>query len=312
MAYPTLQNSRVDKQVGSILQAYTNENFIADKIFPKVGVTEESGLIGAIDNSHLRSYNSLRALYDESEHRMEFKYTNSDRYEVQYRDLEVYLPDRVQRQVDSPFAARRDASIVLLETMKLDREITVANQMTSTTVITNNDTLSGSDQFSDLDDSNPEEVIQDAINATRLACLKRPNSMIIGYNVLQTLKRHPFFVNQYNGLKTLSEEAVISLIKSYFKLDTVLVGEAVEVTSNEGQTEATGNVWGNDIVLYYAPKAPGLFVPSFGYSFVLKGQEYRSSYRRHTNDLGDNVRVEMAYQDFILDTNSAYLIKDAV
>jgi len=38
----------------------------------------------------------------------------------------------------------------------------------------------------------------------------------------------------------------------------------------------------------------------------------RAVTRRHQNDKGDLMEVQWAYQDKILDTNAAYLIKDAV
>lgn len=308
---PELNTYRVDKQVSTVLQAYTNDGFIADVLFPKVSVSEESGVIGAIDNSHLRRFDSRRALYDESAHRVEFNYTNTDRYAIEYYDREIYLPDRVINQAEAPFNARRDASIVLLEGMKLERELVIAEFMTSTTNLTNNITLVGSDQFNDGANSRPEVVIQDAVSTARNACLRVPNHMIITWDTIQVLKRHPFFVNQYNGLSILSENAVVELLKTYFEVQNVHIAKARYVSSKDGQTETKANVWNNDIVLYYAPATPSLFAPSFGYSFELQGGLV-SKTRRHERDKGDNVMVEHAYQDFVLDADSAFLIKDVI
>jgi len=196
--------------------------------------------------------------------------------------------------------------------MKLKRELLIAQQMTDINVITQNYTVAGPDQFTEKSTSTPETLIQDAISEVRLKIGRRPNRLMIGYNVLQSLKTHPWAVNQYNGIKVLSEEAVIDLLKTHFRLKSVVVGEAVAIQTELGQTNQMSDVWGNDMVLYYTPDTPSLFTPSFSYCFKLKGGYLRTTTRRHTNDIGEMVKIEAAYQDYILDTNAGFLLKDCV
>jgi len=312
MPFPRLTTGRVDPQVSSVLQAYVNPDFIAPMILPALPVKEEAGKVGALENEHLRIFDSRRALYDEGDHRMEFKITNSDSYQIEYYDLSIYVPDRLQNQLQAPFDARRDAGVSALQALMLERENALAAAMTSTAILTNNTTLVGGDKFTDFTNSTPEDVFEDARTAVHAAIGREANSVYMSRAVFNTLKRHPFFLNLVKGVKVLDGNALMQLIKDFFEVKNVFVGKSIKVTSNEGQTETKSVVWGDDVVFFYRPDAPSLYEPSLGYQFTLTGENVRSVVRRHTNDKGDIVEVQQAYQDKILDTNCAYLIKSVL
>ena len=312
MPFPTISSGRVDVPLTNVLQAYTNQDFIASLILPSIPVQYESGKIGALENNHLRVYSSKRSLFDESEHRMEFKYTMDDSYQIEFYDREVYLPDRLKDNSVAPFDARRDAGFSVLQALMLERENALATALHDTAVITQYITLSGTSQFDDFANSNPDTVIETGRNAIFNATGREANSMVIGREVFNTLKRHPFFLEMVKGISVLDGPKLVQLIKDFFELENVYVSKGIKITSNEGQTETKAKVWNNDINLFYKPRTASLFEPSFGYQLVKSGGNLRTDVRRHVNDLGDIVRVFDAYQDKILDTNCAYLIKDAV
>lgn len=312
MPFPRLESGRVDKQVGSVLQAYTNNDFIASGILPVCPVTEESGKIGTIENSHLRTYDSRRALYDEGSHRMEFKVNNDDSYQIEYYDLEGYVPDRLQRQLQTPFDAKRDCGISVLQALMLEREDALAAAFTSTAILTQNTTLSGTSQFNDFVNSTPEDVFETARTTIHGAIGREANAVEMSRKVFNTLKRHPFFLGMVKGVKVLDGSVLMQLIKDFFEVKYVFIGKSIKITSNEGQTETKSVVWGNDVVFFYRPESPSLYEPALGYQFTLTGENMRAVSRRHQNDKGDLMEVQWAYQDKILDTNAAYLIKDAV
>jgi len=311
MPFPTLKSGRVDVPLTNVLLAYKNEDFIAEQILPALPVKKESDLIGALGNSHLRTYSSKRSLYDEGEHRMEFSYTKDDSYQIEFYDLEVYLPDRLIENCENPFDPRRDAGEVALQSLKLERELALAAAMRNTAIMTNYVTLSGTDKFSDLVNSDPVAVIETGRTSIYSKTGKEANSMVIGRGVFNTLKRHPAFLEQVKGIKVLSGEALIQLMKDTFEVENIYIGKGIQITTVEGQTETFDKVWGNDIQLFYKPSRSTMYEPSFGYQFTLP-KNLQADVRRHTNDLGDIVRVYQAYQDKILDTNCAYLIKDAI
>jgi hypothetical protein len=313
MSFPKLTNGRVDPQLTNILLAYTNKDFIADRILPTVpNLKDETGVIASLGNAHLRIYDSRRALYDESDHRMEFTISNDKSYKIEYYDLEVYLPDRLASQLQLPFNAKRDSSISLRQAIMLEREAGIAALMTSTSILTNNTTLSGTSQYTDFVNSSPEDDFETARTSIHSKTGREANSVYMSRAVFNTLKRHPFFLNLVKGVKILSGKVLTEQIKDFFEVDDVIIGKAIYISTNEGQTETKSVLWGDDVVFFYKPSAPSLFEPSFGYCFKLQGNDLRVDIRRHEKDLGDIIRTMYAYQDKVLDVDAAYLIKDAI
>lgn len=318
MPFPNLTTGRTDRLVTNVLLAYKNPQFIASEILPEVpGLVDETGLIGKISNHHLRQYTSKRAVYDESQHRMEFKYTQDDRYNIDYYDLEIYIPDRVGSQLQQPFNSRRDSAFVLQQALMLEREVALATAMHDTAVLTNNVTLSGTSQFDDYANSVPEQKIETARDSVFDTTGLEANAIYMSRKVANTLKSHPFFLdlmkrNAGGNVANISLSQFVTLLKEYFEFEYVNIGRAIKVTSMEGQTETKGSVWSNDVVVYRRASNPSLYEPSFGYCFTLAGMNKRFDVRRQEADLGDINRVMWAYQDKILDANCAYLIKDAV
>lgn len=317
-SFPNLTTGRTDRLVTSVLLAKKSPEFIADQIFPTVpNLVDETGLLGKLSNHHLRQYSSKRSLYDEGDHRMEFKYTQSDRYNIEYYDLEAYIPDRLRDQLQTPFESRRDMAFVLLQSLLLEREIAAATALASTAILTNNTTLSGTSLFSDYDNSTPETVIETARDSVFGLTGMEANSAVMSRKVANTLKAHPFFLdlakrNAGGNVRNVNLSTFVELFKSFFEIDNVFIGKSIKITSKEGQTETLGNVWGDNIVLFHRPDAPALLAPSFGYSFSLKGKDRNFKVRRHPKDKGDIGEMEMAYQDMIIDANAAYLIKTAI
>lgn len=304
------QDVRRNKFLENALSAVTNNSFIADSILTPKTVVDDTGILAGVGNDHLRVYRSERGLYDRSSHEIDMNYTEEATYKIAYHDLSNYVPDRLKRQFKNPFNPLRDSGLKLLQTLRLRREIDLAAQLTSTSVLTQNVTLSGSDQFNDLANSDPETVIQNAIDTVQGQIGEELNSIIIGRKVLMTLKRHPFFLGLFSGVKVLGQSQIEEALKEFFGFQNVYVGRTIKLTSAQGQAETKGAVWNNDIIVYY--KGSGDFDPTLGYSLDLEGYGIRSRVRRHEEDEGDIVKVSQAYQDLPFYTSAGYLIKNAV
>lgn len=322
MPFPKLQNGRVDPQLTNILLAYTNEEYVADRILPVVpNLKEESGVIPSLGNAHLRTYESRRGLWDEGEHRINFEFSNDKRYAIDYFDLESYVPDRLQDQLQSPFDAKNAAQFTVMEAMLLGREVGLASLLTDTAILTNNATLSLSTQkYTDPVNSTPEQDFDTARNSVYNKTGREANRVTMSRAVANVLRRHPWFLeiakSTLNGGETkqgaLSIEAFVATLKAWYNLKDVIIGRAIKVSSQQGQTVTKAGVWGDDVVFFYTPDSPALMTPSFGYSFQLAGQNRRTVIRRHQNDKGDIVEVDWAFQDKVLDTDAAYLIKSVI
>ena len=68
-------------------------------------------------------------------------------------------------------------------------------------------------------------------------------------------------MNNGGGYPTLDQVARV------FQIDTAMVGNALYENANEAQAEAVTVVWPDNVLVCYAPDAPTIDDPSFGYSF---------------------------------------------
>lgn len=310
----TPAQGRVDQLLTNVSLAFVNQNYIADQVLPVVpNLKKDSGKIGSYSKDHLRIYSAKRSLYDTSQRRIEWTYSQDDTYNIDYYDLDGYVPDRLIEQVDEPFDARRDSTIITQEALMVEREKALADIMGDTSILTQNTTLSGTSQFNDYSNSEPEVVITTAKTAVFDATGREANVILMSRVVLETLKLHPFFLSQVRGVRVPSEQDVVEILKSFFGFSKVLVGRAKYVSSKEGQTDTLADVWGKNIVVFYAPEKASLMTPSFGYSFQLAGRNWKVTSRREPNaDKGELISVEHARDDKILMPTAAYLIKNAV
>lgn len=314
MPHASLSKGRVDPQLTNVLLAYSNQDFVADRIFPTVGnLKDETGKIPSMGNEGLRTYSSKREIWDESEHKIGFTIDNTKTYQIDFYDLSTYLPYRFLEGLQSPFDGKSEASRVLLDSLMLQREKAVAEAITSTAIMTNNVTLATTDLWTDLDDSDPLGDIETAKTSVYSKIGREANRIMIGRKALVAFKQHPKVLEmlKYTGVPT--ESRIIQFLKDEFGFTDVVVGKTIEIATKEGQTETTSILaWENDVVVYYAPAAPSLFTPSLGYNFKIAGKDRAVREMPHPNGKGINVETEMAYQDKVIDVNAGYLIKNAV
>jgi hypothetical protein len=312
---PNPSNGRVDPLLSTISQAITNEGkWLAPQILPLVGgLKEKSGLIGSIGTENLRQYNIERSVYDLSAHRMDFTVSKDDTYRIKDYDIGVYLPDALVEQFQLPFDARKIATRYVSEAMMLQKEIALATAMTNTAVITQNTTLSGTSQWDDYNNSNPQDDIETGRDAVFSGTGLDPNFCVISRNLFNVLKRHPFFLEQVKGITALTPEKLQELMMRLFEIEHVFVAKSLKVTSKTGQTVTKGAVWGNDFVMGYRPETASLMTPSFGYTFKMAGKNEQIKIRRElTEDKGDIVEILDSFDQKILNTGAAYLIKSAI
>lgn len=321
MPFPRISQGRVDPQLTNILLAYTNPSFVADRILPMVpNLKDEKGHIPQLGNAHLRAYNSKRSLYDESAHRISFEISNDQTYQVDYFDLGVYVPDRLQDQLQTPFDARNIAQFTAIDALKLEREVALATALNSTSILTNNTTLSGVNKYTDPTGSNPEGDFDTARDSVQSKIGREANKVQMTRGVANALRRHPWFLEIAQSMlkggapkgQALSEAAFVETLKAWYELDEVIIAKTIKVTSQQGQTVTKGAVWGDNVLFFNAPAGPSLMSPSFGYSFQMAGANLRTTIKRHDQDKGDVVAVDWAYQDKLLDVDAAYLIKSAI
>ncbi len=161
----------------------------------------------------------------------------------------------------------------LQNSLLLQREIDVAAQLCSGSVITQTSDLSGSAMWSSSG-SNPITAIQTAA-ATMPT---RPNVFIAGRDVINRLRTHPTILSaiQYTERGGL---APMNALANLFEVDKVLVGDAFKDTTAEGLAASKSLIWqesggGGMALLAYvdpSPPSPLMDQPTLGYLPTLGG-----------------------------------------
>ena len=121
-------------------------------------------------------------------------------------------------------------------------------------------TLSGTDQWSDQEDSNPVVAISDALDIP----IMRPNIAIFGQQTWTKLRQHPLLVQAVKGTAQGAGIITRQEFADLFELQQVLVGAGFANTAKKGQATALARVWGKHAAFIYRDRASG---PQGGVTF---------------------------------------------
>lgn len=306
----------VDPVLTEVSQKYTNapDAFIADKLLPVIVVPKKTGKYWAYNKDNLRvgaTDIDLRTGRSQTAE-ASFGKSLSDFGPLQEHALKDFITKDEYEMTDSPLSAETDVVEFLSEKMTLARELSAANILRSTTVITQNTTLSGTSQFNDYANSDPFVSIKNGVIAARNSSFKVPNTISMGWDVWMTLVDHPKFLDRikWNQTGVITEADFLKLFAPY-GITKLFIGKAMRDTSVEGQTATTSSIWGKDVLIAYVTDSPSLRTVNGGYTLVLKNGKYVDKW--DDNDpKGKWVRNNDYYLQMLFATDLYYLIKNAI
>jgi len=303
---PTRSQVIVDPALSNVSTRYTNDEYIADQIAPVVTVKVKKGKYYVYDKSNFRLADSLRASGSPSN---EVGYGLSrDDFSTADHALKMLVEDDIREQHDDALEPESDATQNLTDRLMLGKEKALADYMSSTSNLTQNTTLSGTDQWSDYDDSDPFGDVKTARSTVKAATGKTPNTMVLGQETFDTLSEHPALIDKikYSQMGVATEE----LMARAFHVKKVLVGSAILNSAAEGQSDSLGYVWGKHAWLVYVSPTPGLRQVTFAWTFAYKTKRVKKW--RDEDREGTYVRVNHEYVQKIVAAECAYFIKNAV
>jgi hypothetical protein len=117
----------------------------------------------------------------------------------------------------------------------------------------------------DASGSTPIADIKGAILAQTLLTGFRPNTLVIGPQVLAELEEHPDILDRIK----YTERGMVStdLLAALFGIDRILVPFPIRNTAAEGAAESNAFFYGKSALLVYAAPNAGIMTPSAGYTF---------------------------------------------
>jgi len=309
---PQLGQAKVDKILSQFSQMYRNKTYIAEMILPRLQVKERTGKFAKYGKENLRHYSGM-ILRAPGTRAMGVDYSVSQgSYSCTEKSLEKKVPDEFVNNTDDPYDPKRDATAVLMDNIMTNQEYALQQFMTSTTNLSLNTTLSGTDQWSDYANSDPIDDIEVAIEAVRTATGQRPNIMVMGRKVFLKLKYHPDIREQlkYTNGGQLNDAAMGAYLKDFFSLEEVIVGESVVNSAVDNETDSLADIWGTDCWLIYRTARPSLMNATFG--LTLSDVPRVVDTYRDEPVKSDIIRVRDSYDQSVFDANLGYLIKNAI
>lgn len=305
--------AQVDKLLTNVSLQVASKGLIADEIFPKLVVDQYTGLIGKYGNEHLRAEDDLGGGRHEYRRVDPIDYEAGIPFSVQDHGLEDLVTKRDLKNVEDPFDAEKDKTVGLTQKVQIGKEIRAAAALTNASVITQNVTLVGNQQFSDFNNSRPLTVFKNAHDAIINGLGVQPNRAVMSLRTYNTLRYHPEileklgYTQQRAGLITYEEMA------RALDVEKLLVGSGIVNTAKKGQTASRSSIWGNSIAFYIATEEPELESINAGFKLNVRGEEERQVRKYFIDNPGATaIIVEESYDFKIAMPEAAYLIQAAI
>lgn len=305
--------AQVDKLLTQVSSGYFPEGYVSEKILPLISVKQSSGLLGKYGTSHLRIEHDFAGGRGEYR-RVEPIARSTTSYQIESHGLEGLVTEDDMRNVEQPFDALKDEVMGLTSLIWLGKEDALASTLTSTSILTQNVTLSGTAQFNDYANSDPLDKFMTARNTIRAACGLPPNAAVMDWRTANILAYSPQILSALgftqNRAGQLSE---VELAKA-MGVEKLFIAKAVKEGAKEGQTSSLSAVWGRDIVFLVAPDSAQKYQVSLGYRVEYAGSSPRRVFKYDVNNPPNSVGVivDSAYDMLVSNVNAGYLIKDAV
>jgi hypothetical protein len=303
----------VDKLLTNALQGYVPKGFIAELVLPTLKTKQSSGKIGKRGLGHLRIENNVMGGKAGAK-RIEIRQFLSDSYFVAPHGLEEVVAIEEYANVELPFNLNRDVTVLLALALQLGKEKALADSLRSTSIITQNATLSGTTQWSDYTNSDPIGNVLTARNTIRGTSGVFPDTMICDQAVIDVLSYHPKVLRNLgyadNRAGSLSNDDIAKALK----LRKILAADVMYNSAKEGQTDVLASLWGKDVVFAACPDAAAIDQKSLGYLVELEGDSRRKVYKQAVTNPPEatSIIVKDSYDMVLTDVKCAYLYKTAI
>lgn len=271
-----------DIPLTNVSQAYRNDDisYIAEVVAPIVQVSKK------LFNIYFYGKENLKKPVDDTRARFgETKIASRNIYSKPFGPLRAHeLKDGIDfdqdEMAEAPLDFEIDITEGLADAMNITKEIAVSSLLTNPSVVVQNETLSGGNQWTDYANSNPFTDLRQGANYVRKYGLKPVNTLILSYYGFTILQQHPDMIERtkYTGNGGIVDLPRMLALFGQFGIKNILVADAVYDTAAEGLPASNDYIWGNHAVLAYITPKPGLRTVNGAYTFTLDQGKYVDSW----------------------------------
>lgn len=303
----------VDKLLTNVSNMYIPEGYISEQVLPLLAVKQKTGKLAKYGSNHIRIEHSLVGGRGEYR-RVEPILRDSDSYSVESHGLSALVTEDDYRNVELPYDAEKDEVLGLSNLIWLNKEYALASTLSSTSVLTQNVTLTGTDQFNDYTNSDPLGDFKTARLAVYDGCGLPPNKAIMSWEVANTLAYHTQILESlgfaYNRAGQLSDQELAKAMG----VEKLYIAKPKYNSAAEGQTAALTSIWGKHVVFFYAPDSAAKYQTSLGYRVAMSDQTQKRVFKNAVNNPPNSTEIlcDDSYDFVISNAKAGYLIKDAI
>lgn len=307
---PSRSDVHVDRPLSNISLMYLQEaaGFVADRAFPVNPVAQKSNLFYIYDKGDFnRDEMKERAPATESAGG-NYK-LSTDSYNCQVFAVHRDIDDQVRANADDPLNLDREAAEWLAMKALLRKEVKWSADFFTTSIwdvdLTGVAAAPTANEFLQWNDASSTPIVDVRLGQRRIheRTARRPNKMILGREVYDTLLDHPDIVARLDRGQTPKGPALVmrEALAAILELDEILVMDGIQNTAAEGATTAMSYIGGKAALLLHTPRVPGLMTPSAGYTFTWNGLlgasalSSRVSRMRVPLKKSDRFELEMAF-----------------
>ena len=331
---PLLTPSQVhiDTPLSNLTLAYAQSqtNFVADKVFPTVGVARQSDKYYIYDRANMNRTGDVKKLAPRTEvNRIGMTISNSSYFADVY-GLGMDFDEQTIANEDEVLNIRSAGAETLAMRLMIHREENFATTFFSTgvwgTEVAGAASGAGTPVYwNDYTNSTP---ITDVTDARRAMQLKsggyKPNTMVVGKVTRDELINHPDILARLNGGSTVNNPALITDAKlaEIFEVENFFVMEAVNNTAVEGAAESNAFIGGKHALLCHTPSSAGLMTPAAGMTFAWNNipgannlgitVESFSDDALKRQQIAEHIQVKMSYDMKVVGADLGYFFIDIV
>lgn len=313
MPYLMPGDLHVNRNLTTVMVAYQQQasQFIADRIFPNIPVDRPTDFYNKMGRkAFLQSNMQKRAPRTETPG-VDWNFTR-DTFATEVWGLHHDVEDQMRSTADENWNLDRTGTELITQQALIRRELEWYDSFFSTGVwqddVTGVTTSPGAGEFQRFDESgsSPINVFRKARRRFHKRTGLRPNFVLFGSGVWDTIIDHPEFIERIKYTQSaisLSQQ----LVASALEIDNVYVSEAVQATDQTDELNAdvvpdTEYIGGEgDFLLGYANPRPSRENPSAGYTFSWRGYLGASAFGGRIKKFrmeaiaADRIEIESAY-----------------
>lgn len=268
---PTGHDLHIDVPLSNIVVAYRPYGMVADQIAPMVPVDKQSNSYPIWSQAdYWRGEDDKRAPGTEAK-KIE-RGVSSDTYNCLNYALKESLTLEDRENMDDAYKSelRAGKAKYIKDKLVLNWEIRVASQLTNTANVGSSSAVTSDWQDYATGNSDPLGDMWAAIHNVQDATGFYPNRCLMSEVPWRHFRRHADVVDIIHGnsgAPKSSRYATRENFKAIFDLETFIVAGAYKNAAEEGLDASISQIWGDYVLVYFAPPNPSKEMPSFMYSF---------------------------------------------